>query len=248
MADQNPQSWSEWLAINGRVIGKLGGKPKNKFQWRYVEIEDGKCSYFLPTKECGKGESRGEFSLESSRVKRVDLDNWPEQYKKLNSYKVEGDHPRRDVIITKCFIYVNTLAGKQVVFMVKSEDNVAAGWLLLFQLKPFQLSTKHEAESNQVVKKLALPETDKGLSHTDALFSPRSREEIGGLRGFDKLSDVGFALEEITIIRGNFYTTHPQFEKVSQEKKYLAEEKFIDSDMDLASENSSEEIQTKGKK
>jgi hypothetical protein len=52
---------------------------------------------------------RGDFSLTSARVKRVDTSNWPEQYKKLSAYKFESDHPLKDKYNDKCFIYVNTL-------------------------------------------------------------------------------------------------------------------------------------------
>jgi hypothetical protein len=63
---------------------------------------------YKPSKE-GKGEERGEFSLQSARIKRVDVNNWPEQFKKLSEYKFEGDHPLKEKYNSKCFIYVNTL-------------------------------------------------------------------------------------------------------------------------------------------
>lgn len=49
-------------------------------------------------------------------------------------------------------------------------------------------------------------------------------------RGFQKLQEVGFSQEEIDNIRNNYYSKYPENAKLQDEAKFLAEEKFIDSD------------------
>jgi hypothetical protein len=49
-------------------------------------------------------------------------------------------------------------------------------------------------------------------------------------RGFQKLQEVGFSPEEIDNIKNNYYSKYPENAKLPDEARYLAEEKFIDSD------------------
>jgi len=251
MEKPSPTNWNEWLDVsNRRIVGKLGGKSKNKFQWRHLTLQDGKCTYALPTKDGGQGEIRGDFSLESARVKRVDPNNWPEQYKKLSGYKFESDHPVKDhkdlLKDKKCFVYVNTLAGKQIVFCVSPD--LADDWMALFQLHQFPTNEKEKYSPTKATptspmnKALDIPR-DESLAHTDALFSPRAQMEArnpdsGGKRGFEKLVEVGFSQEDIDKVRNNYYANYPNNKELPTDKRMTAEEAFIESDCAMISSSS----------
>jgi len=124
-------NWKQWLG-NGkcRIVGKLGGIQKNKWQWRLLNVDGQNCTYCEPK----PGAKLNTFCLAGAQVRMVDSKS--QMHRNFCAMKIEGVHPQKKEIKDRVFIAVlMPVKDSKFVFMVEEADS--KNWMLVLNQKEF---------------------------------------------------------------------------------------------------------------